>query len=1057
MKKLIRFFILQPTLVNLLMLILMGVGVMQLINTQKTNFPKQKIRFIDINVAYPGASPAEVEEAVTIKIEDNLKGIYGIDRVTSQSMDNKASLQVELLENADANNMLVEVKNAVDKITNFPVNVEQPSIEKRDPLNLTMSFAIMSEHLSLLEIKDIAKKIEDDFISHDGISNVRIDGLPDEEIEVCVRENDLRTYNITLTQVSQAIRNSNIETFGGTIEDEFSTINIKADNKGYFGKELQNIKVTSTRDGQNVYLKDIAEIKDQFKDAAIGRFLKKKPVVTMTVNTLNDQDVLKNAEFVKAYIEEYNATHTGVHLKILEDGTVILKERIDTMLDNGIAGVILVLVVLALFLDRYLALYISVGIPIALLGMFLLVPIQDMTINAISLFGFILVLGILVDDAVVVGENIYRHRKELGKTPIKAALDGTLEMVTPVIISLLTTVTAFALFFFLPQQIGEFFGEMAFVVIAVLVVAMIKTFIILPGHVAHTKGMRVEVKLTKVEKFFTGAMNWLRDKSFMPVFSLAVLKSNWGRLLTVLVFIVGLFGCLLLVGTGTLSVTFFPNIDDNAVFIELEMPPGTSAEMTRSKLYDIEDACWKVNEEYSQKRNDDLEVIKFVEVITGPLDNEGKLKVTFLSGEDRKVSSFELSRSIAQTSPEIPEARRLVFGLGATTSLFGMPVSIALKSDNLRELRLAKDELVAGMHKNSDISDVSDTDLSGIQEYKIKLRPNAEALGLTLNDVMKQIRGGYFGIKAQSLQRGDEEVEVWVRYPEQGREDKSQLLDTRVVTPIGERISLKEIATIEEDKGTLSIDHIDEKREIRVEANVANKNVSAPKAIMDIEQNVLPAIIEKYPSVSYSVEGQARQSSKLMTVMMIVGPLVLFFIIALIVFNCNSFSQAFMVFTLFPFALIGVIIGHLVHGMPLNIFSLIGTIALIGVFVNNTLVFISTLNERLEDGMGFFEAVKESAYSRFRPIVLTSVTTIAGLAPIISSPALSAYFLKGPAISVAYGLLFGLFNVLLLMPTFLVVLHKLRYGWHKLFNRRSEKNSLDLEPAVRLAINKKME
>ena len=1057
MKSLVRFFILRPTLVNLVMLILMVTGLLQLMNTQNTNFPKQTVRFIDVSIAYPGASPEEVEEGVTVKIEDNLEGLDGIDRVTSQSQDNRASLQVELVENADANAMLVEVKNAIDKINNFPTGVEPASVEKREPADLTMSFAIRANDLSLTEIKDIAKAIEDDFMAQEGLSQVIIDGIPDEEIEVRVRENDLRRYSLSLTQVSSAISNSNIETFGGTIEDEYSTINIKADNRGYYANELKNIKVTTTADGQIVYLKDVATIEDQFKDAATGRYFDKLPVVTMTVNTLNSEDILANAEFIKNNINEFNESRSTVQLKILEDGTVNLMERINTMVSSGIAGIILVLIVLALFLDRYLAFWVAVGIPISLLGMFILVPIQDMTINVVSLFGFILVLGILVDDAVVVGENIYRHAKELGKPPLKAALDGTMEMISPVIISLLTTATAFSLFMFLPEQIGEFFSEVAFVVIAVLMIAIIETFVILPGHVAHARGIKEDVTPTKIERAFANTMEWIRSKTFMPAFSKTVLKSGFSRVATVFVFIGALVGCFALVGSGVLSFTFFPNIDDNAVFVELEMPPGTPVEETKNKLYAIEDAVWRVNEDYNEQRTDGNEVIQFVEVITGPLDNQGKVKINFLSGETRGISSFDISRSIAQASPEIPEARRLIFGLGATTTLFGLPVSFALKSNDLEELRLARDELVAGMKKNKDVSDVSDTDLSGIREYKLKLQPNAEALGLTLSDVMRQVRSGFFGIEAQNLQRGDEEIEVWVRFPKEGRRSRKQLLDTRIASPSGATIPLREIASIYEDTGTLSIDHIDGQREIRVEANVAGANVSAPKAIGAIESEVIPPILEKYPTVSYSVEGQARQSSSLLEVMVIVGPLVFFFIFALIVFNCNSFSQAVMIFMLFPFALIGVIIGHGIHGLALNIFSLIGTIALLGVFVNNTLVYISTLNDLLTEGKPFLAAIKEAAYSRFRPIILTSITTIAGLAPLITSSSLSAQFLKGPAIAIAYGLLFGIFNVQFLMPIFLIALNKVRFRWHKLFNRNSEKTAFDLEPAVRLAASKKMQ
>lgn len=1055
MKGLITYFIKRPTLVNLAMFLLLGLGIMKLLNTQNTNFPKQKTRFVDVTVAFPGASPSEVEDGITINVEDNLEGIEGIDRVSSTSQDNKATIEVELTEAADADKMLVEVKNAVDKITNFPDGVEPAAVTKRDPKDLTVSFGIMSETTSLTEIKDIAKQIEDDFLAQPGLSQVVIQGVPDEEIEIRLRENDLRAYNLSFQQVSTAVREANLETFGGTIENENQVINIKTDNKGYYANDLENIIIVARDNGQTVYLKDVADVQDQFKDDATGRYFKGERIISMTTYTLNSEDILKNAEFVKNYITDYNETHKGVQLKILEDGTVNLKSRISTMASNFIVGMLLVLIVLTLFLDRYLAFWVAVGIPVSLFGMFLLTDIQDMTINVVSLFGFILVLGILVDDAVVVGENIYRHAKELGKKPIRAAIDGTMEMISPVIISLLTTATAFSMFMFLPEQVGEFFQEVAFVVIAVLAIAIIETFIILPGHVGHAKGIKEDIKLTKVEKWSTQAMEWVRTKRFMHAFNFAVMKSKGLRLVTIVVFIGLLIGSISLIPLGALGFTFFPNIDDDAVFVEMELPPGTPVEVTKQKLMSIEEAVWEVNKDYSEGREDGKDIVRYVEVITGPLDNQGEVKITFLNGEERGISSFDISNSIAEAAPEIPEATRLIYGLGATAALFGLPVSFALKSYNLDDVRAAKEDLKIAMRDVEGLRDVSDTDLKGITEYQIRLKPNAELLGLSLSGVMSQIRSAFFGVEAQSLQRGDEEVEIWLRYPEEGRKSKQQLLDMRISGQNGSSYTLSEIAYIEEDIGNLTIDHLDGQREIHVEANVASGDVSAPKVIGSIESDVLPAILEKYPSVSYSVEGQSRQAFKLIDAMKIVGPIILLLIFTLIVFNCNSFAQAGMIFLLFPFALIGVIIGHFIHGEALNIFSLIGTIALIGVFVNNTLVYISTLNDLLTEGKDFMESVKEAAFSRFRPIVLTTITTVAGLGPLIFSTSLSAQFLKGPAIAIAYGLLFGLFNVLFLMPIFLINLNKFRVFWAEKVKGKKDVIRAELEPAVRLAMANK--
>ena len=1047
MKGTIKYLIQHPTLVNLFVFLLVGIGILKLIQTQKTNLPQQKVRFVDVSIPYPGASPSEVEEGVTVKIEDNLEGIMGIDRVTSTSQDNQATIEVELEEYADADKILVEVKNAVDKINNFPAGVEPPTVEKRDPMDITISMGLVGD-VPLQTMKDYAEEIRDDLLFQDGLSQVFVDGVPDEEIEIRVRENDLRAYNLTMEEVKNAISNSNLETFGGNIETGNENINIKAENKGYFAKDLKNIIVRADSDGKIVYLKDVADMADQFEDAPSARYLLGERLVVINTYTLTSEDILDNAAFVREYIENFNASHDGIQLKVLEDGTVNLTNRLKTMVNNGIVGVMLVLLVLALFLDRYLAMWVALKIPVAIIGMFVMIDIYEATINVVSLFGFILVLGILVDDGVVIGENIYQHAKEKGKKPLRAALDGTMEMIMPVLISLSTTAVAFSLFLFLPTQAGEFFGEVAFVVIAVLFVALIESFFILPTHLAHSKGLRGNTRLTKIEKWATGLMTFLRDKVYLPIFNRNVVGKLYPKVLTFIAFIALLAGSLSLVGFGVVNFTFFPNLDDDAIFIELELPPGTPVEVTKGKLQAIEETIWRVDEVYSSKRKDGNKVVRFVEQITGPLDNQGELKVTFLNGEIRGISSFQLSNDIRAEAPPIPEATRLIYGLGASTSLFGLPVSFALKSKDLDELRKAKDELKAGMQGMREVKDVSDNDMEGIQELRVKLKPQAELLGLNLAYVMRQVRSGFFGLEAQSLQREDEEVEIWVRYPGEGRSSKDQLLDMRIRTPDGREYPFRDIAYVEEGVGNLTINHLGGRREIRIESNVANINVSAPKAIAAVEENVLPAILQKYPSVSYSVEGQNRISFKLLKAISVVGPIVLIFILALIVVNCNSFSQGILVFSLFPFALIGVIIGHWIHNTPLSIFSLIGTIALIGVFVNNALVFLSTLNDLLKAGVGFVEAVAETARSRFRPIILTSITTIAGLTPLIASGSLGAQFLKGPAIAIAYGLGFGIFNVLILLPVFLMITNKFRQLWyHKI--KKQALSPAEVEPAVR--------
>ncbi len=1047
MRSIVRYFIQHPTIVNLCVFLIVGIGFLQLLQTQTTNFPKQRIRFISVVVPYPGASPSEAERGITIKIEENLEGIKGIDRVTSTSSENRASVSVELTEDSETDAVLAEVKNAVDKINNFPDRAEPPIVEKVEIKDVAITMGIEGD-VPLAVKKDYADKIEDDLLGEPGISDIEIGGLPEEEIEIQIRENDLQKYQLSFSRVAEAVRSANLENYGGEIKTQSQNITVKADNKGYYAKDLQTIIIKADPQGNVVYLRDVADVIDRFADDADGRYLRGDPIVTLTVYSLPDENILDNAETTRQYIDEFNATHNNLQLKILEDGTVNVRDRTNTMVNNGVAGILLVLIVLALFLDRYLAFWVAFKIPVAILGMFILSPIQDMTINVVSLFGFILVLGILVDDGVVIGENIYQWAREKGAPPLKAALEGTMEMVTPVLISLTTTGVAFTLFFFLPTQAGEFFGEMGFVVVAVLIVAMVESFFFLPAHLAHSKGLKADHQPSKLERWFEQFLKFVRNKIYLPVYDLMVAGNRWIAPLTVLGFLAIFAAALSLTATGKVGFTFFPNLDDDAVFTELKMKPGTPVEVTRQRLAQLEDAVWEVNEEYSAKRSDGQEVVQFVEVITGPQPNQGKLKITFLGGEKRGVSSFELSARMRELSPKIPEAESLVFGVGATSAVFGKPISFALKSQNLEELRAAKDTLRARLTARDDVKDISDSDELGVQEMIIRQKPEAELLGLSLGQIMAQVRSGFFGQEVQSLQRGKEEVKIWVRYPREGRSRKEQLRNMRISDGRGNSYLLDDLVNIQERTSSLSINHLEGDREIRVEANVANIDVSAPKVIGEIEQQYMPAIQKQYPSVEYSVEGQNRQSFKMLGAIQVVGPIILLFIFALIVFNFNSFSQAILVFSLFPFALIGVILGHWIQGENLNIFSFVGTIALIGVFVNNSLVFISTLNQQLKEGVSWQEALRNTASSRFRPILLTTITTVAGLGPLLASDSLGAQFLKGPAIAIAYGLSFGLFNVLLLLPSILQLFNGFRVRMYNLFHKDKARPE-QVEPAVK--------
>lgn len=1047
MRNIIKFFIEHPTIVNLCVLMIVGLGLLRLMQTETSYLPKAKVRFIDVVVAYPGATPEQVEEGIILKLEEELEGIEGIDRISSQSASSVGTVAVEMTEAADEDVTLGLVKNAVDKINNFPRGTEPPVVEKRDVKDLALAFAITGD-VSLQVKKDFADEIEKDLLNQPGISDIVMSGAPEQEIEITVSESQLRAHGLTFDQVAAAVQVANLETFGGELKTGSRNINIKADTKGYYARDLQNILLLAGSDGNVLYLKDVATITDQFKDTPGKRYLDGEETIVLNVFAMGNENILTNAGATLAYAEKFNASHEGVQLTVVEDGSETVQENIATMSSNGVAGFFLVLIVLALFLDKYLAFWVALKIPVAIIGMFLLAGIQDLTINVVSLFAFVIVLGILVDDGVVIGENIFQWAKKKGVTPAQAAVEGTMEMIVPVLISLSTTAVAFSLFMFLPTQTGEFFSEMAFVVIAVLAIAVLESFFFLPAHLAHSKALRESNKPSRVERFFNGLIGLINDKLYQPAFAFFVTKWKLMPYVTLGVFIVMLVLAFGLMGSGTVGFTFFPNLDDKAVFIELDMPPGTPTEVTTAKLTDIQQAAARANKKLAERYG--KEMIKYVEVITGPRENQGKLRVTYLNSEQRDVSSFDLTEAIRAEAPEIPEALSIVYGIGATSAVFGKPVSIALRGKQLTELRAARDALKTSMLGRTDIKDVSDTDQTGVQEAIIRLSPAGERLGLTLGGVMNQVRSAFFGMEVQSLQRGDEEVEIWLRYPREGRQRESQLAEMRINTPSGGSYPLSEIAYFEYGTANQIINRLEGEREIRVEANVANQGVSAPAVIGELTNGPLAEIARSYPGVKWSAEGQSRESEKMGAGAGIVFPVIMLIMLALIVVAFNSFSQALITFALYPFAFIGVILGHWIQGEPLNVFSIIGTIALIGVFTNNSLVLVSTLNQLLEEGMGFFAALKEATASRFRPILLTTVTTVAGLAPLLASSSLGAQFLKGPAIAMAYGLSFGLLNVLFLLPALLVILN----GGRRIMKRVKTLNKVkatpeQVEPAVR--------
>ncbi len=751
----IKYLIQKPKLVDAIVGLVIILGLLS-ISSMRSNFlPSQPVSFINVNVVYRGASPQELEEEVVTKIEDNLQGLKGIQRVTSTSSESFANVSVEIIDEADPNEVLQDVTNAVDRITTFPPFVETPTIIKEELLNYTLTLGLVGS-TSLRELKDYAKNIKDELLLSPNLSQIFISGYPEEEIEVRFRESVLRTYQITFDEVSQAIQRENLKSSGGKIETESQDILLRLDNRSYTAQGLKDIVVKTTQEGTVIRLSDIATINDQFADKPDRTFLNGEPAVIIKAFSRSEEDLLENAEFINKYVVDFNKSHTDIKLKMVEDKTIALDQAIDTLVDNAWQGILLVLIVLGLFLHPRVAFWVAFKIPIGLLGMFIFSILYDLTINQVSLFGIIIVLGVIVDDGVVVAENIYQRYTD-GESPLKAAIFGTLEVVPAIIASLLTTGLAFSLFFFLDGQLGDFFSDISFVVCMTLFIALLESVFVLPIHIARSKALSKDDKPWKLTQQTNESLLKLRDKVYQKIIRFCVKFPLVAILGVILIFA----GTIAAMSSGIIKGTFFPTIDQDIITAKIELPLGTDESITEKKLEKIEAAIWKVNDFYTNQRKDKEAVIKYTERVLGPNADEGYINIYMMEGDRRGIKSFDVADQVRQEVGAIPEATNLSYG---SIAVFGKPVSIALLSNNLEQLRQAKTMLRTYLSNRKDLKDVTDTDKEGMPELMMKLTPKAKFLGLSEGQVFNQIRKGFFGLEAQSLQRGDEEVKIWLRY-----------------------------------------------------------------------------------------------------------------------------------------------------------------------------------------------------------------------------------------------------------------------------------------------------
>lgn len=1056
MRKVISYFIRYQVAVNVIVLAFIAFGIIGLMQMKSSFFPLQESEIININLNYPGATPQEIEEGIVLKIEDNLKGLAGIDRVTSTSRQGGGSITVEIEQDEDINVMVTEVKNAVDRVPTFPTDMEPLVIAKEERIRETISFAINGKDVSLVTLKEISRSIETDIRAMEGISQIEITGFPEEEIQIAVRENDLLAYSLSFQEVANAVAETNILTSAGNIKTSEEDLLIRATNRSYYADELNNTVVRANSNGTLVKLEDVASVRDQFSETPNASFFNGKLAVNINVSNTNNEDLISTAEQINTYVKEYNASHEVVQLDVTRDSSVRLNQRTELLVENGIIGILLVLLFLSFFLNTRLAFWVAFGLPVAFLGMFIFAGSFGVTINVLSLFGMIIVIGILIDDGIVISENIYQHY-EMGKSPMKAAVDGTMEVIPPIISAIITTVLAFATFQFLDSRIGEFFAEVSVVVILTLIVSLIEALIILPAHIGHSKALTKETEEERnnkkgIDKLFYKLrwfnkkgdqfMLYCRDKIYSPVLKLVLRQRFISFAIVIGAFIITVGA----IGGGIIRITLFPSIASDTVSINLLMAEGTNPKLTDSVISMVEKSAWQVNDEFTEKQTGNKAVVENIIKRVGPGNNKASLRINLLPGEERDFGAPEITNAVRDKVGKVYGVEQLTFGSGGNFG--GSPVSVSLLGNNTEELKAATEDLRTALESNPLLKDITDTDPEGAKELNITLKDNAYALGLNLNSVMGQIRGGFFGAQAQRFQRGQDEIRVWVRYGLDNRNSLSDLDDMRILTPGGERVPFQEIANYSIKRGEESIRHLNGLREIQVNADMEDPNGSSTEILGAIRQNVMPDITSRYPTVKALYEGQNREAKKLTDSANKVLPIILFLIYAVIAFTFRSYSQPLLLMLMIPLSIIAIGWGHLIHGFAVNVLSALGIIALIGIMVNDGLVLIGKFNSFLKKGMKFDEALYEAGRSRFRAIFLTSITTIAGLAPLLLEKSRQAQFLKPMAISIAYGIGIATVLTLLFLPLLLSATNQLKTNikWLKTGNEISRE---EVERAIK--------
>ena len=1033
-ESLITWFAHNAVAANLLMFVLIAGGLYSVATIKKEMMPQVETSFVNVSVPFLGATPGDVEEGVVVKIEEAVQDIEGIEEIVSTASRGVGSVRIEVAPEYEIIEVMDEIKNRVDAISTFPDNTEKPIISRTTFQQQVVMVSVYGD-VGERTLKEFAKQVRNQIVLLPGVTRAEVLGARDYEISIEVSEFDLQAYGLTLADVAQAVRRGSLDLPAGSIRSEAGDVLVRTKGQAYTGSDFEDIVIRTNSDGTRLLLRDIAEIRDAFTEGDRYSQYNSKPAITIQVMSVGDQSELDISRTVQRYVEQTKATLPGdMQIAAWADVSYYLQGRLDLMLKNLLMGAVLVFLILALFLRIKLAFWVMVGLPVAFLGAFFLMPTVDVTVNMLSLFGFILVLGIVVDDAIVMGESAYTNMRAKGHS-VDHIVEGVMKVAVPATFGVLTTIAAFLPILLVTGVSGQFFSAIGWVVILCLVFSLVESKLILPAHLAHMKIRHYEKDTHNVfirfQRFFSEGLHHFVDDRYAPLLQAALRR----RYLTLSIFIALLILSIGLLAGGILRFVFFPDFTSDFLQVSLEMNEGTPTAQTHAALEQIQQGLWTVDREVSEEQGLSAGAVVTSVLAFARNDATGQVITELVKENDDVITGPEVLRRWREAVGEIAGAKTLGFEGAAGGPGGGPSISIQLIGSNIEQVGRAARELEARIRLYDGVYDIRNTHERGTPELKLNIKPEAEALGLTLSDLARQIRAGFYGEEVQRIQRGQDEVKVMVRYPRDERDSVGYLDNVRIRTPSGGQVPFSAVADVEMAETPTTIRRFDRERAVLLSAKVDKDNFEPGKITEDIVKVELPAVLAQFPGVRHRLSGASENQQEVQHDLIRGVTFSLFLIYALMAIPLKSYTQPLIIMSVIPFGMVGALIGHWILGIEVSMMSFFGIIALSGVVVNDSLILVDFVNREREAGVPLSQAVLDAASKRFRAILLTSLTTFFGLIPIVLESSLQAQVLVPMAASLAFGILFATVITLFLIPSLYLILQDMGNAWHALLGR----------------------